>query len=56
MNIKVHEFERTVSKLGLVTHSTGDRHAWFEYEGRIVARTKRSLGRGDLPGDLMSLS
>jgi hypothetical protein len=53
VNLKVHHFERIVTKLRLTTRNTGDRHAWFEHDGRIVTRTKRSLGAGDLPADLI---
>jgi hypothetical protein len=53
VNLKVHHFERIVSKLGLTTRNTGDRHAWFEHDGRVVTRTKRSMGDGDLPADLI---
>ena len=49
MTLKAKDFETLVSKLQLKTRNTGDRHAWFEYEGRVIARTKRSHGGGDLP-------
>jgi hypothetical protein len=52
--MKVHEFERLEAKLELRTRNTNDRHAWFEYEGKVITRTKRSHGRGfDLPRDLI---
>lgn len=49
MTLKAHEFETLVQKLELKTRNTGDRHAWFEYEGKVITRTRRSLGKGDLP-------
>ncbi len=49
MILKAREFERIVSKLELQTRNTGDRHAWFEYEGRPILWTKRSNKKGDLP-------
>jgi len=49
MMLKSHEFETLVQKLNLKTRNTGDRHAWFEYEGKVIARTRRSHGRGDMP-------
>jgi hypothetical protein len=49
MTIKAHEFDHLVSKLKLKTRDSGDLLAWFEYEGKIIARTKRSKGSGDLP-------
>jgi len=47
--MKVHEFETLVVKLGLQTRQSRDRLAWFEHEGRVITRTKRSHGKGDLP-------
>lgn len=51
--MKVHEFEKLVNKLGLRVRNSGDRLAWFEYEGKTVVRTKRSHGNKDLPGHLI---
>lgn len=52
--MKVHEFERLVNKLHLKVRDSRDRIAWFEYEGRVITRTKRSHGKGfDLPADLI---
>ncbi|MGP8246809.1 MAG: hypothetical protein ACLQVN_20110 [Bryobacteraceae bacterium] len=51
--MKVHEFERIVTKLQLKVRNSGDRLAWFEYEGKTVVRTKRSHGSGELPGHLI---
>jgi hypothetical protein len=47
--MKTHEFDRIVSKFNLRTRDSGDRLAWLEYEGRVILRTKRSHGSGDLP-------
>ena len=49
MTIKAHEFDRLVAKLGLKTRDSRDLLAWFEYEGKIITRTRRSKGSGDLP-------
>jgi hypothetical protein len=49
MTIKAREFDRLVEKLGLKTRSGGDLLAWFEFEGRVITRTRRSTGSGDLP-------
>lgn len=49
MTIKDTEFECIVQKLDLRTRDSGDRLAWFEHEGRIIVRTRRSKKRGDLP-------
>ena len=52
--MKVHEFERLVTKLNLKVRDSRDRIAWFEYDGRVITRTKRSHGKGfDLPADLI---
>jgi hypothetical protein len=47
--MKAKEFDRIVSKFDLRTRESGDRLAWLEYEGRVILRTKRSRGSGDLP-------
>lgn len=49
MSIKAKEFDRLVAKFGFRTRDSGDLLAWFEHEGRIVTRTRRSKGSGDLP-------
>ena len=51
--MKVHEFEKLVSKLSLSVRNSRDRLAWFEHDGKVVTRTKRSHGHGDLPGNLI---
>ena len=51
--MKVHEFEKIVNKLGLKVRNSGDRLAWFEYNGQTVVRTKRSHGNKDLPVNLI---
>jgi hypothetical protein len=51
--MKVHEFDRLESKLKLKTRNSGDRLAWFEHEGKVIARTKRSHGNKDLPENLI---
>jgi hypothetical protein len=49
MTIKAHEFDRLVSKFKLKTRNSGDLLAWLEYNGKIIVRTRRSKGSGDLP-------
>ena len=51
--MKVHEFSRLESKLGLKTRNAGDRLAWFEFGGKVLTRTKRSHGNKDLPANLI---
>jgi hypothetical protein len=49
VSIKAREFDRLVAKFGFRIRDSGDLLAWFEYEGKIVTRTRRSKGSGDLP-------
>lgn len=49
MTIKAQEFDRLVAKLELKTRESGDLLAWFEFEGKVITRTRRSKGSGDLP-------
>jgi len=49
MNIKVRDFEHIIQKFQLKTRNAGDRLAWFEYEGKVITRTRRFHRRGDLP-------
>jgi len=49
MTIKASEFDRIVKKLNLKTRRGRDLHAWFEHEGRVIVRTRRSFCSGDLP-------
>lgn len=51
--MKVREFETLVTKLNMKTRNAGDRLAWFEHEGKVITRTKRSHGSGDLPHHLI---
>jgi hypothetical protein len=51
--MKVHEFSKLETKLALKTRNSGDRLAWFEHEGKVITRTKRSHGNKDLPEHLI---
>jgi len=51
--MKAHEFTKIENKLGLKTRNAGDRLAWFEHDGVVVVRTKRSHGNKDLPENLI---
>ena len=42
--MKVHEFERIVTKLGMETRDSRDRLAWLVHDGVTVVRTRRSHG------------
>lgn len=49
MTIKAREFDRIVEKLDLKTRKGRDLLAWFEHDGKVVVRTRRSMCSGDLP-------
>ena len=49
MTIKAREFDHLVAKLGLKVRDSHDLLAWFEVDGKIITRTRRSKGSGDLP-------
>lgn len=51
--MKVHEFETLVRKLELRVRNSRDRLAWFVHEGKVITKTKRSHGSGELPGHLI---
>jgi hypothetical protein len=47
--MKAKEFDRLAAKLELKTRNSRDLLAWFEYDGRTITRTRRSMGSGDVP-------
>lgn len=49
MTIKAHEFDRIIAKFKFKTRDSGDLLAWFEYKGKIILKTRRSKGSGELP-------
>jgi len=49
MTIKAKDFDHIVEKLQLKIRDSQDRLAWFEYEGRLILRTRRSHKKGELP-------
>ena len=49
MTIKAHQFEHIVDKFQMASRNAGDRLVWFEYEGKIITRSRRSYRSGDLP-------
>lgn len=49
MTIRAHEFDRVVAKFGMQTRDSRDLLAWFEHDGKVVTRTRRSKGKGELP-------
>ncbi len=51
--MKAHEFDRIVRKFQMNSRQGRDLLAWFEYDGRVITRTRRSKGTGDLPVPLI---
>lgn len=49
MSIKAQEFDRLIAKFGFQTRKSGDLLVWLEVEGKVVVRSRRSKGSGDLP-------
>ena len=51
MSIRSRDFDRVIRKFDFQTRDSGDLLAWFEYDGKVVLRTKRShtSGSRDLP-------
>ena len=46
--MKKREFDRLANKLELKLRDTHHLLAWFEYDGKVITRTRRSQGSGDL--------
>ena len=42
MSIRVREFDLVINKFGFRTRESHHLLAWFEYDGKVVARTRRS--------------
>ena len=49
MTIKDREFDHLMDKFEFKVRDSGDLLAWFEVDGKMVTRTRRSHKRGDLP-------
>lgn len=46
MDVKAREVDKIIHKLGMQTRNTSDLHAWLEYDGVTVVKTRRSFGKG----------
>lgn len=55
MSIKPKEVDAAWKKIGMVITDTGDRHAKLYVDGKLIIRTKRSLGSGKLDGNVPHL-
>ena len=51
--MKTHEFDKLAGKLKLRTRTSDHVHAYFDYDGKTVVKTKRSLGSKEQPGNLI---
>ena len=52
MSLKGGDIDRAWAKLGFVAKSTGDIHARFHVDGKLILHTKRSMGSGKLDGNI----
>ncbi len=52
MSLKAAEIDAAWAKLQMEVKETGDRHALFRHDGKIIVRTKRSFGSGKLDGNI----
>ena len=42
MSIRARDFDLLINKFGFQTRDSGDLLAWFEHDGKVIVRTKRS--------------
>lgn len=52
MSIKASDVDRAWKKLEMRIKENRDRHALFYVDGKLVLRTKRSMGSGKLDGKI----
>jgi hypothetical protein len=52
MSLKGADIDRMWKKLGFITKNSGDIHAKLVVDGRAVKFTKRSMGSGNLDGNI----
>lgn len=55
MSLKPADIDRAWNKLRMVVKDSGDRHALLYVDGKLILRTKRSMGTGKLDGKIPSL-
>jgi len=52
MDAKAREIDKIINKLGMQTRNSSDLHAWLEYDGVTVVKTRRSFGNSKyVPAD-----
>jgi hypothetical protein len=52
MSLKGGDVDRAWQKLGFSVNATGDIHAKLYVDGKLILRTKRSMGSGKLDGNI----
>jgi hypothetical protein len=52
MSLKGQDIDRAWQKLGFSIKTTGDIHAKLYIGGKLILRTKRSMGSGKLEGNI----
>ena len=55
VTIHASDIDHAWDKLKMVTKNSGDRHALFYFDDRLILRTKRSMGTGKLGGNIPHL-
>lgn len=55
ISVSGKDIDRAWDKLDMEIKNTGDRHAIFRVDGKIILRTKRSFGSGKLDGNIPSM-
>lgn len=52
MSLKPSDVDRAWEKLGFHVKATGDLHARLYVDGKLILKTKRSMGSGKLDGNI----
>ena len=52
MSLKVSDVDRVFRKLHMETRASGDKLAFFSYEGKRILSTRRSHGKGKIEGNI----
>lgn len=55
MSLHTRDIDAAWDKLDMEITNTGDRHAKFYHDGKLVLTTKRSFGRGPIDGPVQHL-
>lgn len=55
MSLHAQEIDAAWDKLEMKITQTGDRHAKFYHEGKLIITTKRSSGKGPIEGPVQHL-